>query len=99
MGKRKVIWSVKANKKLLEILEFYAQRNRSKTHSIKLYNKLRNELLILTKHPEIGIKTEIESIRGLIVEDYLLFYEFDNGRIIVHSLWDCRQNPDDLNIK
>ena len=53
MGKRKVIWSVKANKKLLEILEFYAQRNRSKTYSIKLYNKLRNELLILTKHPEI----------------------------------------------
>ena len=47
----------------------------------------------------MGIKTEIESVRGLIVEDYILFYEFNNERIIVHSLWDCKQNPDDLKIK
>lgn len=99
MGKRKIIWSSKANQKLLEILGYYAQRNRSKIYSIKLYNRFRSELLTLVKHPEIGIKTEIESVRGLIVADYILFYEFDNDRIIVHTVWDSRQNPADLKVK
>ena len=80
-------------------MEFYAQRNKSKTYSIKLYQRFKKELSILIKQPEVGIKTEIESVRGLIVDDYLLFYEFDSERIIVHTLWDCRQNPDDLRIK
>ena len=99
MGKRKIIWSNKANRKLFEILEFYAQRNKSKTYSIKLYQRFKNELSILIKQPDIGIKTEIESVRGLIVDDYILFYEFDSEKIIIHTLWDCRQNPNNLRIK
>ena len=80
-------------------MEFYAQRNKSKTYSIKLYQRFKKELSILVKQPEIGIKTEIESIRGLIVDDFILFYEYDSERIILHTLWDSRQNPDDLSIK
>jgi plasmid stabilization system protein ParE len=99
MGKRKIIWSSKANRKLVEVLEYYAQRNKSKKYSIKLYNRFRIELLSLIKQPEIGMKTEIESVRGLIVDDYILFYEFDKERIIVHTLWDSRQNPEELKIK
>ena len=53
MGKRKIIWSGKANKKLLEILEYYAERNKSKIYSVKLYNRFRKELLIVLKQPEI----------------------------------------------
>jgi len=82
MGKRKIIWSNKANRELFEIMEFYAQRNKSKTYSVKLYQRFKKELTLLIKQPEIGIKTEIESVQ-----------------IIVHTLWDCRQNPDDLRIK
>ncbi len=96
MGKRKIIWSRKANRKLFEILEFYAQRNKSKTYSKSLYQKLKKELSILKKHPEIGIKTEIETVRGLIIDDYIIFYETEPNRIIIHTLWDCRQNPEDL---
>ena len=99
MGKRKVIWSNNANRKLFEIMEFYARRNGSKTYSIKLYQKFNKELKLLIKQPEMGIKTEVASVRGLIIEDYILFYEFDVERIIVHTLWDCRQNPNDLRIK
>jgi len=99
MGKRKIIWSDKAKKKLFEILEFYEQRNKSKTYSIKLYQRFKKELSVLTKHPDIGIKTEIESVRGLIVDDFILFYEPGKEKIMVHTLWDCHQNPDDLKIK
>lgn len=99
MGKRKIIWSDSSKKKLFEILEFYEQRNKSKTYSIKLYQRFKRELSLLSKHPDVGIKTEIESIRGLIVGDYMLFYEIDSERIILHTIWDCRQKPDDLKIK
>lgn len=99
MGRRKIIWSHKAEKKLFKILDFYAERNKSKTYSVKLYKRLNKELNSLIKQPDIGLKTEIESVRGLIVHDYILFYEYDNEKIVVHSIWDCRQNPDDLNVK
>lgn len=99
MGKRTIIWSNKANIKLFEIMEFYAKRNGSKTYSLKLFQRFNKELKILIKQPELGIKTEIEFVRGLIIEDYILFYEFNNEKIIVHTIWDCRQNPDDLMIK
>ena len=99
MAKVKIIWSHRAEIKLFKILEFYSERNKSRSYSKKLYERLNKELKILIKQPDIGLKTEIESIRGLIIGDYLLFYEFVNEVIIIHTLWDCRQNPDNLIIK
>jgi len=99
MAKRKIIWSHRANIKLFEILEFYTERNKSTTYSRKLYNKFKKELSLLIEQPEIGIKTDFESIRGLIVGKFILFYEITSEKIIVHTVWDCRQNPDDLKIK
>ena len=81
------------------ILEFYTERNKSKTYSKKLYTKFNKELSLLLKQPEIGIKTELETVRGLIVDEFILFYEVTTEMIIVHTLWDSRQNPTDLRIK
>lgn len=99
MAKRKIVWSHKARIKLFMILEFYAERNMSKIYSKKLYSKFSKELSLLITQPEIGIKTELDSVRGLIVEEFILFYEVTNEMIIVHTLWDTRQNPSDLRIK
>ncbi len=99
MAKRKIVWSNRARIKLLTILEFYTERNKSKTYSKKLYTKFNKELSLLLKQPEIGIKTELESVRGLIVDEFILFYEVTTEMIIVHALWDSRQNPTDLKIK
>lgn len=98
MVRHKIIWSHRAEIKLFRILEFYAERNKSKTYSAKLYQRIDKELKLLLKQPKLGLNTEIESVRGLIVDNFILFYEFDFGKIIVHSIWDCRQNPDDLKI-
>ena len=99
MAKRKIVWSHRARIKLLMILEFYTERNKSKTYSKKLYTRLNKELSLLLTQPEIGIKTELDSVRGLIVEEFILFYEVTTEMIIVHTLWDSRQNPTDLSIK
>ena len=97
MGKRKIVWSHKAEIKLFQILEFYAKRNHSKTYSLALNSTIKKQLSKIQKHPEIGIKSEIETVRGLVFENFILFYEIEFDQIIVHSIWDCRQNPKDLN--
>ncbi len=99
MEKRKVIWSQRATIKLFEILEFYSNRNKSKTYSTKLYKRFIKELSQLQKQPNLGKATDIDSIRGLIVEDFILFYEIKEDSIVVHTVWDCHQNPEDLRIK
>ena len=99
MAKRKIVWSHRAGIKLLMILEFYSERNKSKTYSKKLYTKFNKELSLLVNQPEIGIKTELESVHGLIVEEFILFYEVTTEMIIVHTLWDSRQTPSELRIK
>ena len=99
MAKRKIVWSHRARIKLFMILEFYSERNGSKTYSKKLYTAFNKELSLLNKQPEIGIKTEFEAVRGLIVDEFILFYEATSEMIIVHTLWDSRQNPTELKIK
>jgi len=99
MVKRKIVWSQRAKIRLFEILDFYSKRNKSDTYSKKLYNKFKKELSLLIKQPEIGTKTDIEPVRGLIVDEFILFYEVTNEMIIVHLVWDSRQDPDGLIIK
>jgi plasmid stabilization system protein ParE len=98
MGKRKIIWSHRARIKLFQILEFYAGRNKSKAYSLKLNKEINKQLSQIQKQPEIGLKSEVESVRGLVFENFIIFYEIEPHQIVVHTIWDCRQNPDDLNI-
>lgn len=98
MAKRKIIWSHRAKIKLFNILDFYTNRNKSSRYSRKLYAKFKHQLSLVDQHPEMGIKTDFEEIRGLIVEYFILFYEVTSNEIIVHSIWDSRQNPESLKI-
>ncbi len=98
MAKREVIWTKNSEIQLQEILEFFTKRNKSGLYSRKLYKKFKTELLTVSKTPELGIKTKLDQIRGLIIEDYIVVYEILEVSIIVLKVWDCRQNPDKLNI-
>ncbi len=99
MATRKIVWSNSAKIKLYDILKFFAERNKSKTYSEKLYKKLNKELSLLIKQPDLGIRTEIDFVRAFIIGDYILFYEVNEDVIIIHTLWDSRQNINDLKVK
>jgi hypothetical protein len=96
MVRRKIIWTRKANIKLFEIMDFYKKRNGTSVYSIKLYNSFKKESHRLISQPFIGISTDIKEIRGLIVGNFILFYEVSEFYIIIHTVWDCSQNPDKL---
>ncbi|SEH38035.1 type II toxin-antitoxin system RelE/ParE family toxin [Chryseobacterium culicis] len=91
MAKRKVIWTVKANKERKEILEYWILRNNSKIFSIKLNKLILYNVGLLADHPTIGRKTDVEKVRVKIVRDYLIFYEFSSSELIILSIWDGKR--------
>ena len=99
MAKRKIVWSNRAKIRLFAILDFYIVRNNSKTYSIKLQNLISKEVNLLLKQPDLGLKTSEDTTRGLIIENYIVYYEITDDRIIIHTIWDSRQNPDNKIIK
>ncbi len=99
MAERKIVWSPRARIRLFAILEFYAQRNQSRSYSERIYRKFKKELKLVAEQPDIGILTSEAGVRGLIVEDFILFYEANSTEVTVLTVWDCRQNPDDLVIR
>lgn len=86
MAKREVIWSQKAKIKLFNILDFYKNNNKSASYSQKLYREFNHQLSLVDKQPKMGIKTDFERIRGLIVEHFILYYEVTKEYNRSHSL-------------
>jgi toxin YoeB len=96
MAKRKIVWSSKAKFDLFQILEYFYIRNGSKTYSIKLNSKIRTAVRLLSNHPFLGLQSDVESVRVLVEGDYAIFYQVDKETIRITTIWDCRQNPDNL---
>jgi plasmid stabilization system protein ParE len=96
MAKRKIkiIWSNRAKKRLYGILEFHVGRNKGKNWINNLLRVLFKEVKILAKYPGTGLKTTENTIRGLIIDDNFLFYEINDDKIIIHTIWDSGQAPD-----
>jgi toxin YoeB len=94
MVKRVIVWTSTAKLELKLIFDFFNLRNNSKTYSLKLHRKIQTELNLLILQPFLGKKTDIISVRGFIVENYILFYELKEDKIIILSVRNTRQNPD-----
>lgn len=93
---KKIIWSHIARIKLYAILDFYAKRNGDKKYSAKLYKRFNKDIRFLIRNPHLGIQSSKKDIRGLIVLDYIIFYECDDLQIVIHTIWPTNQNPDKL---
>lgn len=93
---RTVIWTPLAQRKRKEILEFWTERNKSTAYSKKLNSLFKEAAKLLSDHPNIGRRTDFPGVRVKIVRDYLLFYEYTDTKIYVLTVWDSRQDPDEL---
>ena len=94
MAKYKIDWSIEAKLDLLDILEFYIERNKSITYSNKLNSKINRSLKLISQNPLIGIKTDIESVRALLTGHYQIIYEIHNTLVVIVMIWDCRRDPE-----
>jgi addiction module RelE/StbE family toxin len=98
MAEREIVWTKNSEIQLHEILDYFTHRNKSNRYSRKLYKKFKEELKLAASNPEIGVLTKLRGIKGLIVGDYILFYQIQADKIIVLKVWDSRQDPGRLNI-
>lgn len=98
MAKR-IIWSRQAERVFNEILAYYIDRNGSKTYSRKLNQEILHLVSLISKQPFIGIKTENKVIRVFIKGNYKIFYQIEDDILIIHLVWDNRQNQKSISDK
>ena len=89
----KIIWTEKAQKDRLEILEYWIEKSKSKLFALKLNEIFNERVELLAQYPNLGKKTDMRNIRAHIVRDYFIFYKIIEKTIIVVSIFDTRQNP------
>jgi plasmid stabilization system protein ParE len=92
MAKRKVIWTIGANRERKEILTYWIERTKSKRYSFKLNILINKAIELASEFPESGRKTNTNNTRVKIVKDYLIFYDFTQFEIIILSIWDANRN-------
>lgn len=95
---RRIIWTSKADSIFTEILEFYYRRNNSINYSRKLNNEINDVLHLLTIYPFLGFKSDFENVRVFIKGYFKIFYEVKPTEIVVHFIWDTRQDPKKLKL-
>jgi plasmid stabilization system protein ParE len=95
---KKVNWTFRAQQDRLEILEYWANRNKSKVYSAKLYKSISNHIKLIAQAPEIGKPTEFPEVRFIIVIDYLIYYSNHADNITILTIWDSRRNPAKLKL-
>lgn len=85
---RRIILSKIAREERRQILEYWNERNQSKTYSKKLNKQFSEALKLIASYPEIGRKTDDKSARVKIVSNYLIIYEIRENNIYVLTFWD-----------
>ncbi len=90
---REIRWSNRAIKEWIEILEYWNDRNKSNTYSLKLDYLFKVSFKVIAQSPEIGKATDSPSVRIKIVLDYLIYYRITPTHIEILTVWDSRRNP------
>jgi toxin YoeB len=98
MAKR-IVWTDKAQSDRFSIFEYWNNRNKSKQYSKKLNSLINETLTVVSKHPLVGKRTDIENVRAKLLRDYLIVYEETENVIVVLTIWDNRRNPVSLEVK
>jgi plasmid stabilization system protein ParE len=95
MGKR-LIWSVRAQNDRKSIFAYWNNRNGSRAYSSKLNRLLLDALSKVCEFSEAGQLADEIAFRSIIVRDYRIYYDVGPDFILVLTIWDTRQNPDEL---
>ncbi len=93
---KRLMWATTAKIQRKEILEYWTNRNKSKSYSRKL-NKLFKECAeMITRYPEIGVELPDQNCRKRLIRDFYFIYTSTENEIEIVTIWDTRQNPEKL---
>ncbi len=93
---RKIKWSKRAQKDRKLILEFWINKIKSRTYSIKLNQLFISSVEFVSKYPHTGRKTTRENIRIKFVSHFAIIYKSTEKELLIMGVFDTRQNPNKL---
>ncbi|MBP0904441.1 type II toxin-antitoxin system RelE/ParE family toxin [Mariniflexile gromovii] len=96
MAKRNVIWTRTADIQFVGILEYWVNRNKSKTYSKKLMKLVSERTKQIAEQPSIFKATNVKDTRVASLGNFSIFYKFNDKELIITAFWDNRQNPKKL---
>ena len=97
MAERAITWSVTASKQLRKVLEFWIERNGSNIYSLKLLDRIEENLEQVKKYPKKCPETIHPGLRVAAMGHYSIYYRITKNSIRIDAFWDNRQNPKELN--
>jgi toxin YoeB len=95
---KKIIWSVRSQKDIIDILNYWNIKTGSNKYSYRLYNEFLRASERIAEFTNIGKTTEILNTRYIIRENYKVFYRLDEKHIEILTIFDSRRNPKDLKL-
>jgi plasmid stabilization system protein ParE len=98
MEKKKVIWTRKAEIQMYVIMDYYVDRNKSDSYSLKLQSDIKQKLRKLDFTTTLPKKSSIKDLFYFIHNHISVFFLVHKEHIVVILVWDERRNPNDLNL-
>ncbi len=86
-----IVWTVKAKNDLTEILQYWNNRNKSKSFGIKLNSLIFEQLNLLKQFPLTGRKTDIKNVFVKVIHRYLLYYELIESTLYILTIQHQKQ--------
>lgn len=93
---KQVVWSFRAQWDRKQILNYWRQRNGADSYSKKLNQLFKESVKLIADFPQIGKPTDDINTRIKFVKDYLIIYEETDTQILILTIWDSRQDPEEL---
>lgn len=96
---KQIVWTNKAKNELIDILQYWNNRNKSNIFSIKLNDLIEEQLNLIAEFPNIGRKTDVENVCVKVIQKYLLYYEILHNTLYVLTIRHGSKNPKTLTLK
>lgn len=88
---KKIIWTQKAKRELIEILEYWNKRNKSSRFSIRINNLVKEQIILISEFPNIARATDIPDVKVKVIHKYLLYYEIADDVFIYFDISTWKQ--------
>ena len=96
---KKIIWTKKAKRELIEILDYWNNRNKSNRFSIRLNQLVEEQINLISEFPNIARSTDIPNVHVKVIHKYLLFYEIVDDVLYILTFRHGSENPHTLKIR
>lgn len=92
----RIFWTKTAIAQRNHTFEYWNNRNKSNSYSIKLNSSIKERISLLTTNPDMGKPTEYSDTRAISLGHYSILYKRTESEIFITGFWDNRQNPKKL---